>query len=443
MIKEIINIVSVIKEGEGQKIEFKEGLSSLAPEMVAFANANGGHIYIGITDQGNIKPQTLTNRTKSQLQDMARHCDPALRIKFSQDQSGVVVVDVPEGRDKPYRCKEGFFLRIGASSQKLTRDEIVTLIQQAGKIRFDEVVNEAFHCPEDFDGAQWGEFSRLAGYLPAMKAEDVLVNLDVALRQESRLLFTNTAILFFAKNPQKFHPEAKITCIKYRGDSRYDIADRREFGGTLLQQLEGALAFFERYNAKQIKITGAARHEEWEDYPAVAIREALINALIHRDYFYDSSHVYFHLYDHHLEIDNPGGLIKGLTLEDLGSKAARRNRMLADLMQRAGYIENVGTGILRIKEALKKNNNPAPEISATNFFSVRLTIRPKNLTEDDLSDRQKKLYAHLVQRGTVSKRECQNVLGVGPDTTLAELKFLIQKNLIHQTGKGKNTRYCV
>lgn len=438
-----LNITSIIGEGEGQKIEFKEGPSSLAPGMVAFANANGGRIFIGIDDKGEIRPIPLTNRLRSQITDYARNCDPPLQVKVFEDNSGVIIIEVPEGQDKPYKCKEGFFLRIGPSSQKLTRDETVRLIQHVGKVRFDEIVNEDFVFPRDFDYAEWEEFRRLAGYPATMRVEDALVNIGVASFQGDNLLLTNAAILFFAKDPQKFHPEAKITCLKYRGQSRYDIGDRREFEGTILKQLNDAMAFFDRYNAREIKITGAPRHEEWEDYPTVAIREAVINALIHRDYFYDSSHIYLHIYEDHLELDNPGGLIRGLTLNDLGSKAARRNRMLADLMQRAGYIENAGTGILRIREALKKNNNPPAEISATNFFSLKMVIRPRDLVESSLTDRQKKLYALVAQRGPVSKTECQMAMGVGSDTALSELKVLMAKGLIKKSGMGKNTRYSL
>lgn len=437
-----LDIISVIREGEGQKIEFKERPSSLSSDMVAFANANGGRVYIGITDEGKVAPIKLTNKLRSQIADIARNCDPSLQVKAFEDQ-GVIIVEVLEGQDKPYKCKEGFFLRIGPNSQKLSRDEIIRFIQHAGKIRFDEMVNEDFVFPRDFNDVEWEEFRKLAAYPATMRAEDALVNIGVASIQENTLLFTNAAILFFAKDPQKFHPEAKITCLKYRGQSRYDIIDRREFKGGILRQLNDSMAFFDRYNAKQIKITGAPRHEEWEDYPTVAIREALINALIHRDYFYDSSCIYLHIYDGLLELDNPGGLTKGLTLEDLGSKAARRNRMLADLMQRAGYIENAGTGILRIREALKKNNNPPAEISATNFFSIKLTARPRNLTEDTLTDRQKKLYTFISQRGPVSKTDCQAVLNVGSDTTLGEIKVLMAKGLIKKVGKGKNTRYLL
>ncbi len=436
-----LSLPLLIEEGEGQKVEFKEGPSSLAPEMVAFANAGGGHIYVGIADGGRIHPVALTNRLRSQILDVARNCDPPLSIAVTSDPAGIVVIEVPEGRDKPFRCKEGFFLRVGPNSQKLTRDEIVRLIHHAGKIRFDELENEDFLFPRDFDVRAWEDFVKLAGYPASARAEDVLVNIGVASRQERKVFFSNAAVLFFARDPQAFYPEARITCVKYRGSSRYDIVDRRDFTGTILSQLEGAMAFVDRYNARQIRITGAPRHEEWEDYPAVAVREAVINALVHRDYFYDSSHIYLHLYDDALEIDNPGGLIRGLSLAELGAMAARRNRMLADLMQRAGFIENAGTGIMRMREALSRNNNPPPEIVATNFFSVRFLIRPRGLTETGLTDRQKLLYAFIVKRVGVSKSECQGVLQVGSDTTLAELGVLIEKGLVEKTGKGKGTRY--
>lgn len=436
-----IDIAALIREGEGQKVEFKEKASSLAPAMVAFANASGGQIFIGIADDGSVAPVKLSNILKSQIMDVARNCDPAVQIKLQAVGDGVIAVNVPEGKDKPYKCKEGFFLRIGPNSQKLSRDEIIGLVQHAGKIRFDEIINEQFSYPKDFDAEEWDNFRKASGYPLSMKAHDALINIGIASLHEKKTLFTNAAVLFFAKEPQKFFPEAKITCLKYNGQSRFDIADRRSFGGTILRQLENAVAFFDKYNARQIKITGSPRHEEWEDYPSVAIREAIINALVHRDYFYDSSHIYFHMYDGVLEIDNPGGLIQGFSFEDLGTKAARRNRLLADLMQRAGFIENAGTGIVRIREAMMKNNNPPAEISATNFFSVKMTMRPKNLTDDTLTERQVKLYSFIAQMKSVSKTSCQKILDVGSDTTLSELKLLIDKGLIKKEGKGKGTRY--
>ncbi|MDO8494564.1 MAG: ATP-binding protein [Deltaproteobacteria bacterium] len=441
--KEILLLQSILTEGEGQKIEFKEKPSSLAPEITAFANSTGGRLFLGISDNGKIVKTPLTNRLKSQLTDTARNCDPPITIHLIDHPEGVIEIVVPEGQDKPYRCKEGFFLRIGPNSQKLTRDEIVRLIHHAGKIRFDEIMNNTFQFPNDFDFEVWEKYRGLAGYPKNSQSEEILTNIGVTSMQEGKVLFSNAAVLFFAKNPQRFFPEAKITCLKYLGDTRNEIQDKRECVGNILEQLEESLVFFDRYNAKQLKISGSPRHKEWEDYPAVVMREILINALIHRDYFYDSSHIYMHIYSHHLEVDNPGGLIQGLQLENLGNKAARRNRMLADLMQRAGYIENAGTGIARIREALQQNNNPPPEIIAANFFTVQLKIRPKNLVDDTLTDRQRILYSFVAEKKSVTKTDCQKILNVAGDTTLKELKILVAKGLIIVSGKGRNTRYSV
>ncbi|MBE9569661.1 MAG: ATP-binding protein, partial [Proteobacteria bacterium] len=120
--KDILRIVSA--EGEGQKVEFKARLSGLAKEMVAFANASGGSIYLGIADDGQIVGIAAPNRLRSQIQDIANNCDPRLAIRLVS-HGRVIEIVVPEGIDKPYSCNEGFFLRIGPNSQQLTRDEIL------------------------------------------------------------------------------------------------------------------------------------------------------------------------------------------------------------------------------------------------------------------------------------------------------------------------------
>jgi ATP-dependent DNA helicase RecG len=112
--KDILRIVSA--EGEGQKVEFKARLSGLAKEMVAFANASGGSIYLGIADDGQIVGIAASNRLRSQIQDIANNCDPRLAIRLVS-HGRVIEIVVPEGIDKPYSCNEGFFLRIGPNSQ--------------------------------------------------------------------------------------------------------------------------------------------------------------------------------------------------------------------------------------------------------------------------------------------------------------------------------------
>ncbi len=115
----------ILQKGEGFKIEFKQAFDkSIAKEMVAFANAKGGKIFLGINDKGKIKGINVTNKLKSQIQDLANHCDPQVKIKL-EILKDILVIDVLEGKDKPYKCSSGFYLKQGANSQKMTRDEIL------------------------------------------------------------------------------------------------------------------------------------------------------------------------------------------------------------------------------------------------------------------------------------------------------------------------------
>jgi len=130
----------ILQEGEGYRIEFKERLSNLDREFVAFANASGGRVFIGITDEGEIKGINITNDLKSQIQDIANNCDPPVKILINSFQN-ILIIEVREGTDKPYKCASGFYNRIGPNAQKMSRTDIVEFLKFEGKIRFDELIN--------------------------------------------------------------------------------------------------------------------------------------------------------------------------------------------------------------------------------------------------------------------------------------------------------------
>ena len=155
------------------------------------------------------------------------------------------------------------------------------------------------------------------------------------------------------------------------------------------------------------------RREVYE-YPLVAIREAITNAVLHRDYHYDAARVFVSIFADRLEVENPGGLFSGLSLADLGKRSVRRNRLVADLLFRARYVERVGSGIPRIRQALQENGNPPMEISASNFFAV--TFRPRLDTESPLSARQTRLFQFVAGRTRTTKEEAATFLAVSGDT---------------------------
>ena len=432
----------IIAEGEGQKIEFKQLKSGLDRELVAFANASGGSLYLGITDLGEIKGVPDSNRLVSEIQDIARNCDPPLKIHFIKHPQQVLEVVVFEGADKPYQCKDGFFLRVGPNAQKLKRDEIIALISGEGKVRFDELINQDFRYPQDFSKAGFRRFLGLAGLHTALDSQEILLSLDLATKQKGRFYLNNAGVFFFAKDPQKFFKEAYITCVKYQGTDRFQIIDKQDLLGDPITQIDQALAFCQRHNQVAYAVGKGARHQQISDYPPIALREAIINAVTHRDYFYDGAHIMLHLFSDRIEIENPGGLFKGLTLADLGKRSVRRNRAIADLLLRSKYIERVGSGITRMRQALVENANPPFEVSSSNFFGLRFFPR---VSSDKgalaLSLRQNKLLQFVMQRGRVSKLDCARYLEVGDDTALRELGYLVKQRLLQRQGNGKGTVY--
>ncbi len=132
----------ILQKGEGYKVEFKESVTnSLPKEMVAFANAGGGEIFIGVKDNCDVKGIETNNTIKSRIQDMANNCEPAVPLKISTHKN-ILVLNIPEGQDKPYQCSNGFYLRIGPNTQKMSRNQIIEFLQYEGKLRYEELLNK-------------------------------------------------------------------------------------------------------------------------------------------------------------------------------------------------------------------------------------------------------------------------------------------------------------
>lgn len=312
----------VLSEGEGLSVEFKECLSNIDREIVAFANTSGGVIYLGVNDEGKVIGIPITNALKSQVTDIAHNIDPSIKVighEFPEDH--VLAIHVPSGHYKPYRCKDGFFIRNGPSSQMLRRNEIVELLNQHSMIRFDETLNQSFRYPEDFSQEALALYLKRCGITTRARDYDVLLSLNVAQEHEGRLVFNNAGVLFLAKDPQKFFPESYITGVTYKTDARFSIIDKKDFKGSLIDQIEQSIAFMMRHVSVEPrimgKVTSLGSREDVYQYPPVVVREAIINAVTHRDYFYDSAHIYLHMFPDYVEIDSPGGLHRGLSIEDL------------------------------------------------------------------------------------------------------------------------------
>lgn len=184
----------------------------------------------------------------------------------------------------------------------------------------------------------------------------------------------NAGVLFFAKDVRRFFPQAYVTCLLAKGTDKANILDRKDFTEGVVVDIEESLRFVERNTRTAYRIE-KLRREEVPEYPTRALREAITNAVMHRDYFETGANVFVEIYDDRIEISNPGGLPKGLTQAELGTRSVRRNPLIADLLHRIAFIEKAGTGIRRMREDARKNGCPEPTFSANDFFTA--IFRPR------------------------------------------------------------------
>ena len=357
----------LLQEGEGVMLEYKEGLSSsFARELVAFANTAGGRILLGVRDNGMVKGIADTNELRARIQDVARNCDPPVKVLLHRIGE-VTVVTVRESDAKPVQCSDGFFWRQGAVTQKLSRKEIRDFFQQSGAIRFDLSICPRFGYPDDFDPDKFSDWLRKSTISRGGSVEDILVNIEAAERSGGNLLFRNAGALFFAREPRRFFNQAYVTCLLFKGTSKVHVLDRKDFAGGVVADIEDSLRFIER-NTRTAYLIEKLQREEIPEYPVAALREAITNAVMHRDWFIEGANVFVEIYEDRIEVSSPGGLPKGMLPEDLGSKSVRRNPLIADLLHRIAFIEKAGTGIRRMRDGAREQGYPEPEFSANAFF---------------------------------------------------------------------------
>lgn len=359
----------ILQEGEGFKIEFKEAVDpkNLPKDLVAFANFEGGRILIGVNDKGEVKGIEITNKLKSGIQNIARNCDPSVHIEL-ETIDNVLIINVGEGKDKPYKSSQGFFIRQGSNSQKMKRDEIIDFISEEGKLKFDRGITDV----NRYDSKLVSEYLKKAGIKQKM-SKDTLFNLGVA---DKNGFLNNAGILFFIKEPKQVLINAYVTCARYKGTEKINVIDRKDFEEDLVTQVEQAVEFVKRNTRLEYEIKGLYR-KEIPEYPIEAVREAILNAVMHRDYLEKGANVQVDIFDDKLTVTNIGGLIKPLTKEKLGTLAVRRNPLIADLFHRIHLVEKMGTGINRIKEECKKHGNVNFEIETNGYFIARFKLKKK------------------------------------------------------------------
>ena len=373
-------LLALIKTGEGHSLELKEKIpDNLGKHFCAFANASGGKIILGVRDDGSVSGCKLSNSDLSRIHDTARNLDPLLNV-FIEKVGNVAVINVPEGKNKPYSSGGHFYYRTGPNSQQMTREEIRNCFQHEGLIHFDESPNTKFDFSRDFNNNKFKEYISKAGISTVHKDTDILRNLN--LMEGSKL--KNAGVLFFSRDITKFFMSAIVSCVLFEGTSNTIILDKKEFDADIMSNYENAIMYiFSKLNTNYI--IGRERIERLE-LPEDALREAIINAIVHRDY-YSNGHIQINIFIDRVEITNPGGLVSGLKRRELGKKSVPRNSLLMGLFLRIDQVEKAGTGIKRIREAMKKYGLKVRFDVNERWFDVIFSRKMQIVSEEDIQEK--------------------------------------------------------
>ena len=249
----------------------------------------------------------------------------------------------------------------------------------------------------------------------------------------------------FGKNPQKFFAQAETRCARFKGTEPLEFIDMKIFRGTIIDQRDDAVGFVKEHIKLSAKIVGTERVEQWE-YPIEAIREAITNAICHRDYD-TTSNIQVRIFDDRIEFWGCGRLPEPLTINDLKKKhrSIPRNRLIADNFFLIKYIEQWGTGTNRIIDQCRTYDLPEPifeEIAG----DLVVTFRKYHVTENimkELPERQKKIVEFMQKHKKITRKECIEILGLVRATANRELSELQRKKLILKIEKGKHTHYVL
>lgn len=424
-----------MKMKESPTVEFKRELTdAVKREIIAFANTQGGELYIGIEDDGTVIGLNNAHKTLEAVSSMLHDSikpDILVHTHLSietLEEKEVVKIVVSLGTRRPYHLKSkgmkssGVFIRYGTSVTNASEENIRQMIMES-------------------DGTNFETARSLQQELTFHEATAIFEKQGLKLgTEQQRTLgfltvdgyYTNLGLLFSDQC------EHSIKCARYLGNDKLDFQDRKEFKGSILTQVEEVFEYLTLYNAKSAHFEGLQRVEQ-ESFPSYALREALINAVTHRDYSFSGS-ILIHLFQDRLEIVSLGGLVKGLTLEDIELGVSQsRNPKLANVLYRLKWIESYGTGLQRMKESYKQNHEQPFWTVGPNAFVVTL---PKQTIVTTLTE-YAELDDWLKQHPEFTTKELEVYLNKSKGTVRKIVVNLLEKGQIIRLGNGPSTRYRV
>ena len=439
---------AILTGGETEAIEFKEILNdSFYKNIAAFANAGGGIILLGIDKSGGIKGIESSSRF---LEDLTNRIVNKLAVypdMVTLDTEGKRVIAVKVVRSSyPVSYEGRYYERVGNTTREMRSDKLRILLSQgkpwdslSGEFSLKEIDTETVRHFVNLAV----EMNRLSDVSLKESPEMLLEKLDLLSEGKP----TNGAILLFGKNPQKYFFNLCVRIGRFKTETI--IIDDKWLKGNLFQQFEETIATIKQLISVRYEITGIEREDIW-DYPIPALREAVLNTLIHRDYFNIANFILIKVYDDRIWISNPGGLPEGITVNELRGphKSYVRNPLIARVFYLAGYIEHYGSGTVRMMEWMRETGLPEPdfkeEMGGFSVYFHKDIYTESNLIVMGLNERQIRAVTYVKDKGKINNKEYQELVNTTKKTASRDMMDLVEKEILEQIGTtGKGTYYIL
>jgi ATP-dependent DNA helicase RecG len=427
---------------ESQDVEYKQNWRDDCLKVVsAFANSNGGVLFIGLDDKG--APAGLKNVGKL-LEDIPNTIRNKLGILPSveldrKNKKEIIRITVSLS-SVPISYNGKYYLRSGSTAQELHGKELADFLMKKSGSTWDNIVEER----AGFDETDNGSIERFKKYavdrIPSIIKETDNATLFKKLNLIADGDFTRAAVLLFGNDPQKFYRQSVVRIGKFLSDTEIQTTDIIK--GNLFAQLESVLDILRtKYLVSEIRYEGAHRRDILE-YPYEALREAVINALIHRDYS-GASQIQIRVYPDKLMIMNEGRLPPEVSVEKLKTNhlSIPRNTLLAEIFYYAGFIESWGHGTIKIVEECLEQGLPEPDFKEDAGVMTVIFYKDKwneeNLKKLGLNDRQINAVLYVKENGKITNKEYHILNVISRQTATRDLSGLVQKQILRLKGKGK------
>ncbi len=450
----------LIQGGESDDLEFKDSLklnNEIGQTVSGFSNSNGGTILVGVTDTGEVSGVEIGDSTLERLANQIKqNTDPQTYPKITTkniEGKDIVIIQVKESQEKPVFYRDKAYKRVGKSTHRLNSSEIRRLAKNSGKkLHWDEQICEEASLEDiEEEKVKWYLERRedVSGNTKPsdMSLTDLLYNIGAVKKTGGNFKPTNAGILFFAEKPQRYIPQSRLRAAKFSGrEVTRDFLDKDDFEGSVWEIVDDVEKFF-RNNMKTFGFRTDLdfKRIDKQEYPIVALRECVINALIHRDYK-RSGDTRVLMFDDRIEIVNPGSFPEGVTPKN--PKHVPVNPVLSKLMYDVGLVEKYGTGIYMIREKCEEHGMPEPEYNIgpietkVIFRSPGKAVLLSELEErTDINQRMREGLKYALREGSISNKEYRKINDVSHDTANNELTKLSDLDLLNRVGKGRATKY--